>query len=230
MSSIRAVETDPGLVTLPIGFDLTTILGFDLLKTPQDEKISSSFPGPFGSGRLPAHGREADVPAEYKLSELSAQDEEFIKPVRYVILITIRWTKKIWTTISLDYREKLLPWKINNCTEDTLFYLFYHLTNDVLQLVAAVTLYDRDWRFHTEKRIWISKIPGKLPFEKSPDFERGLYYVFDPTSWKKTVHELDIEMDKLEGRPSSPFHIHWTRTALFSMRKPMMLATLLVEF
>lgn len=82
MSSLKAIETDPGLVVLPIGYEVSPLLGFNLLTTPQDEKISSSFSGPFGSGRLPAHLIEADVPAEYKISETSAQDEEFIKPIR----------------------------------------------------------------------------------------------------------------------------------------------------
>lgn len=109
--------------------------------------------------------------------------------------------RKIFTQISFHSREKLLPPKLNGYNEDLLFYLFYNLTNDVLQPMAAAILYDRDWRFHTERRIWISKIPGKLPFEKGPEFERGLYYIFDPATWKKTVQELFIEMDKLEGRP-----------------------------
>ena len=83
---MKTAETDPGLVTLPIGFDLSPLLGYDLCSTPEDETMWSSFTGPFGNGRMAPHQVDADVPAEFKISEQSAQDEEFIKPVRYVSL------------------------------------------------------------------------------------------------------------------------------------------------
>eukprot|EP00755_Sulcionema_specki_P025138 Sspe_Gene.82641::Locus_54167_Transcript_1_1_Confidence_1.000_Length_598::g.82641::m.82641/K12605/CNOT2, NOT2; CCR4-NOT transcription complex subunit 2 len=36
---------------------------------------------------------------------------------------------------------------------ETLFYIFYSMPRDVLQLAAAHELYNRDWRFHKEKKL-----------------------------------------------------------------------------
>ena len=41
--------------------------------------------------------------------------------------------------------------------EDLLFWMFYSNPNDHMQLQAADELYNRNWRFHKEKKIWISK-------------------------------------------------------------------------
>ena len=41
--------------------------------------------------------------------------------------------------------------------EDLLFWMFYSNPNDYMQLTAAEELFQRNWRFHKEKKIWISK-------------------------------------------------------------------------
>ncbi|TMW60045.1 hypothetical protein Poli38472_000087 [Pythium oligandrum] len=40
---------------------------------------------------------------------------------------------------------------------ETLFYIFYSMPKDVLQAYAAQELYSRDWRYHTELKIWLKR-------------------------------------------------------------------------
>ena len=44
-----------------------------------------------------------------------------------------------------------------------------------MQLQAATALYERDWRYHVEKRFWLTKVPGLEPQQKTNSFEKGVY-------------------------------------------------------
>ena len=81
-------------------------------------------------------------------------------------------------------RDKLAPLKLNRYKDDVLFYMFYTDVGDVLQLAAAAELYNRDWRYHKEDRVWITRAPGMPPSEKTQVYERGTYYFFDVISWR----------------------------------------------
>lgn len=72
---------------------------------------------------------------------------------------------------------------------------------DFIQLQAAAALYDHDWRYHTEKRIWLTKVPGLEPHQKEATFERGIYTVFDVSQWRKVQLEMSIEYNKLAEKP-----------------------------
>ena len=82
-------------------------------------------------------------------------------------------------------REKLAPVKLNRYKDEVLFYMFYTNVGDVLQLAAAAELYTRDWRYHKDDMVWITRAPGTHPSEKTSTYERGTYYYFDVTSWRK---------------------------------------------
>nr|CAG4645530.1 EOG090X06CC [Lynceus sp. MCZ IZ 141354] len=84
-------------------------------------------------------------------------------------------------------KEKLPHPKLSRYTEDLLFYLFYTYTGDVLQLAAATELYNREWRFHKDERIWITRLPGAQVFEKTTTYERASYLCFDPHHWRKAT-------------------------------------------
>ena len=73
-----------------------------------------------------------------------------------------------------------------------------------MQLQAAAVLYDRDWRYHVEKRFWLTKVPGVEPQQKTTTFEKGLYTVFDAGQWRKVQTELTIEYCKLAEKPQLP--------------------------
>ncbi|XP_076370392.1 CCR4-NOT transcription complex subunit 2-like isoform X5 [Tachypleus tridentatus] len=106
--------------------------------------------------------------------------------------------------INQNIRDKLAPVKLNRYGEDLLFFLFYMFSGDILQLSAAAELYSRDWRFHKDERVWITRAPGMGPTEKTNTFERGTYYFFDAVNWRKVAKEFHLEYDRLEERPHIP--------------------------
>jgi len=168
LTFIRAAETDPNLVSLALGTDLTT-LGLNL---NSDVNLFPTFGGPW-----------ADTPCR-------PQDIDFHVPHEYLTNTTIR--------------DKLAPVKLNRYKDDILFFLFYTNVGDVLQLAAAAELHNRDWRYHKEERLWITRAPGMIPTEKCATYERGTYYFFDVTTWRKVPKEFHLDYDKLEDRPSLP--------------------------
>jgi len=82
--------------------------------------------------------------------------------------------------------------------DETLFFMFYSSPRDALQEVAAQELWNRNWRYHKELRLWITKEAGTPPSQKVPGGEQGTYTFWDPDSWRKdrkdmTVHYADLE-------------------------------------
>lgn len=68
---------------------------------------------------------------------------------------------------------------------ETLFYIFYSMPQDVLQLVAAQELYNREWRYHKGLQLWLTRVPNTEPTAKTPTYEKGSYYYFDVSTWQK---------------------------------------------
>ncbi|KAM8892123.1 CCR4-NOT transcription complex subunit 2 isoform 1-T1 [Spinachia spinachia] len=168
LTFIRAAETDPGMVHLALGSDLTT-LGLNL-NSPQN--LYPKFASPWAS------------------SPCRPQDIDFHVPSEYLTNIHIR--------------DKLAAIKLARYGEDLLFYLYYMNGGDLLQLLAAVELFNRDWRYHKEERVWITRAPGMEPTLKTNTYERGTYYFFDCLNWRKVAKEFHLEYDKLEERPHVP--------------------------
>uniref|UniRef100_A0A674PQX2 CCR4-NOT transcription complex subunit 2 n=1 Tax=Takifugu rubripes TaxID=31033 RepID=A0A674PQX2_TAKRU len=168
LTFIRAAETDPGMVHLALGSDLTT-LGLNL-NSP--ENLYPKFASPWAS------------------SPCRPQDIDFHVPSEYLTNIHIR--------------DKLAAIKLARYGEDLLFYLYYMNGGDLLQLLAAVELFNRDWRYHKEERVWITRAPGMEPTLKTNTYERGTYYFFDCHNWRKVAKEFHLEYDKLEERPHVP--------------------------
>ena len=82
---------------------------------------------------------------------------------------------------------------------ETLFYVFYSMPRDVLQVAAAQELYNRDWRFHKQLQLWLTKIPNKEPTVKHPTFEKGTYKVFNFQTWAQEEREdFVLEYGQLE--------------------------------
>lgn len=165
LAFIRAAESDPNLVSLALGQDLTA-LGLNL-NSP--ENLYPSFGGPW-----------ADHPCR-------PQDVDFHVPPEYLINHAIR--------------DKLAAMKLSRYKDDLLFFMFYTSVGDVLQIAAAAELYSREWRYHTEEKIWITQVPGMVLLEKTNTYERGTYYFFDVQSWRKVAKEFLLDYTKLEGRP-----------------------------
>ncbi|XP_072933363.1 regulator of gene activity isoform X1 [Epargyreus clarus] len=171
LTFIRAAESDPSLVSLALGQDLTA-LGLNL-NSP--DNLYLTFAGPW-----------ADTPCR-------PQDMDYHVPPEYLINGSIR--------------EKLAPLRLSRYKEDLLFYLFYCFVGDVLQIAAAAELYNREWRYHMEEKVWISQAPGMPMVEKTSTYERGTYYFFDAHNWRKVAKEFHLDYSKLEGRPQMPPHV-----------------------
>ncbi|XP_038873222.1 CCR4-NOT transcription complex subunit 2-like isoform X2 [Salvelinus namaycush] len=170
LTFIRAAETDPGMVHLALGSDLTT-LGLNL-NSP--ENLYPKFASPWASAPCRPQDIDFHVPSEY--------------------------------LTNIHIRDKLAAIKLARYGEDLLFYLYYMNGGDLLQLLAAVELFNRDWRYHKEERVWITRAPGMEPTLKTNTYERGTYYFFDCLNWRKVakVKEFHLEYDKLEERPHVP--------------------------
>ncbi|KAG2459926.1 CNOT2 protein, partial [Polypterus senegalus] len=153
LTFIRAAETDPGMVHLALGSDLTT-LGLNL-NSP--ENLYPKFASPWASAPCRPQDIDFHVPSEY--------------------------------LTNIHIRDKLAAIKLSRYGEDLLFYLYYMNGGDLLQLLAAVELFNRDWRYHKEERVWITRAPGMEPTMKTNSYERGTYYFFDCLNWRKVAKE-----------------------------------------
>ena len=78
LTFIRVAETDPNLVSLALGFDLTA-LGLNLNAT---DSLYPSFGGPWGEGPVRAEDVEFPVPQEYNISDQLRYRHEFVSSVR----------------------------------------------------------------------------------------------------------------------------------------------------
>lgn len=129
LTFIRAAETDPNLVTLSLGTDLTG-LGLNL---NSQESLHPTFAGPF----VEQPCRCVTGSIELKLETISnkllcrplynrAQDVEYSVPPEYLINFAIR--------------DKLTAPVLKKLQEDLLFFLFYTNIGDLMQLMAAAEL------------------------------------------------------------------------------------------
>lgn len=72
-----------------------------------------------------------------------------------------------------------------------------------LVLTPAPSSYARQWRYHKELGVWLTKDPGTEPTEKGPNYERGTYIIFDPAVFSRveTLKDFTLHYDSLEDRP-----------------------------
>lgn len=88
--------------------------------------------------------------------------------------------------------------KLHNFSEETLFFIFYTMPRDSMQELAAQELQNRNWRYHKQLRLWLTKDPNEEEPRQQPNStaEQGTYIFFDPYVWEKTKKEyyLDYSM------------------------------------
>ncbi|KAJ2782335.1 bck1-like resistance to osmotic shock [Coemansia interrupta] len=90
--------------------------------------------------------------------------------------------------------------KIQSFVDETLFYIFYTMPRDELQLAAAEELYRRQWRYHKEMRLWLTKDPESQPTARTQRGEQGVFVFFDPSVWQKVKKEFMVFYEHLEDR------------------------------
>ncbi|CAI8000780.1 CCR4-NOT transcription complex subunit 2 [Geodia barretti] len=191
LTFIRGAETDPNLVALALGSDLTT-LGLNL-NSP--ESLYNTFVSPWADGPCRPQDIDYNVPQEYLIHPY-VRDK-----VNYIITSLIMMS-------SLHHVLQLANIRVGRYGEDLLFYLYYSNGGDVMQIVAANELHARDWRYHKEEKIWITRAPGMRPVKQEQTFEEGTYCYFDVNLWRKATRDFRVEYDKLEDRPPLPTSLH----------------------
>jgi len=200
----RGIQTSPdGTVTnIPSGmvvdqFGMVGLLTFIRAAENDPNLVSLALGSDLTTLGLNLNSQENLYPTfggPYAETPCRPQDIDFHVPTEYLINTSIR--------------DKLSPFKLNRYGEDLLFYMFYTNGGDVLQLAAAAELYSRDWRYHKEERVWITRAPGMIPVEKASTFERGTYYFFDVQTWRKVPRDFHLDYEKLEDRPHLPPSMH----------------------
>ncbi|KAJ2688093.1 transcriptional regulator, partial [Coemansia spiralis] len=90
--------------------------------------------------------------------------------------------------------------KIASLTDDTLFYVFYTMPRSELQLAAAEELYRRQWRYHKELRLWLTKDPETQPAARTVRGEQGMFVFFDPSIWQRVKKEYLVMYEMLEDQ------------------------------
>eukprot|EP00127_Corallochytrium_limacisporum_P000041 Clim_evm20s2 gene=Clim_evmTU20s2 len=93
--------------------------------------------------------------------------------------------------------------KIKLFSDETLFYIFYCMPRDKLQIVAAHELYNRDWRYHKEKKLWFTRVSGSVT-ETTETYEKGTYIYFDVNLWQKVQKDLVLMYEHLEELSGMP--------------------------
>jgi CCR4-NOT transcription complex subunit 2 len=76
------------------------------------------------------------------------------------------------------------------------------MPKDELQECAAVELFARNWRYHKELKVWLTKDPSSPDhlYTKSQNAEKGPYIFFDTNLWCKTSHDFVLFYDSLDDR------------------------------
>eukprot|EP00049_Salpingoeca_infusionum_P023544 m.12686 g.12686 ORF g.12686 m.12686 type:complete len:337 (-) comp5855_c0_seq1:179-1189(-) len=97
---------------------------------------------------------------------------------------------------------KPLPQRFDSLSLHSLFYMFYNMPQDSAQLMAAKYLYNKEWRYHRQLKVWLRAAEGSTPAQ-SRESEQGQYLIFDPTEWKVLRKALVLVYDQLEGKPES---------------------------
>lgn len=89
--------------------------------------------------------------------------------------------------------------KILSFMDETLFYIFYTKPRDTLQEYAARELVARNWRYHRDIQVWLTKDSNVEPVLISPDVERGVYIFFDPHNWEKIRKEFVLHYSSVQA-------------------------------
>ncbi|TBU45583.1 hypothetical protein BD309DRAFT_707942 [Dichomitus squalens] len=92
------------------------------------------------------------------------------------------------------------PNKAAAFSDETLFFMFYSSPRDALQEIAAQELFNRNWRYHKDLRLWITKESGTQPSQKVPGGEQGRYSFWDPEMWEKSQKEMTVLYSDLEEK------------------------------
>lgn len=86
--------------------------------------------------------------------------------------------------------------KIELFSDDTLFYIFYTMPKDLMQVSAARTLVKREWMYHKELKVWFKRVQIHTKTQTS---ETGTFSYMDISRWEEVrKDDFTLEYDKIE--------------------------------
>lgn len=91
--------------------------------------------------------------------------------------------------------------RISGFTEETLFYIFYSMPRDLMQVLVAEELIGRRWRYHKGEKQWLTRDEShEPPREVDPGVsEIGYYLWWDEKQWKKIRKQHLLRYEDLEN-------------------------------
>ncbi|KAL8771039.1 MAG: hypothetical protein Q9209_003458 [Squamulea sp. 1 TL-2023] len=91
--------------------------------------------------------------------------------------------------------------KLPGFADETLIWIFYFQPRDIMQEIAASELTNRNWRYHKEMRMWLTKdaAMGEPVVSGGGEGERGSYIVFNPRTWQRSRVEMELRYEDLDS-------------------------------
>lgn len=65
--------------------------------------------------------------------------------------------------------------------------------------------FNRNWRYHKEMRLWLTKEQGLPVSQKIHGGEQGAYTYWDPDNWEKARKEMTVVYSDLEEKGTPNF-------------------------
>lgn len=83
----------------------------------------------------------------------------------------------------------LKPQHFTKFTPSTLFYIFYYMPRDSLQVVATDELYKRKWKYHVEFNVWFCY---ESDMSENPTAPKDSLVFFHPQDWEIQKYTFGI--------------------------------------
>ncbi|XP_033249290.1 uncharacterized protein LOC117185871 [Drosophila miranda] len=88
--------------------------------------------------------------------------------------------------------------KMHQMEAELLFYFFYTCPGDMMQMLAAAELADRNWRFHMKECLWIRRQADNPNYVYNGFQESGEYNYFNQFQWKILPRFFNLDPDLME--------------------------------
>lgn len=100
-------------------------------------------------------------------------------------------------TITPPAQPVTIETQLKTLTELELFYLFYSQSKTILQELSARELGERNWKYHKELQVWLTKADGLEPTPVGFGCEDGNYKIFDPARWEYVNKQFRLYYNSL---------------------------------
>jgi CCR4-NOT transcription complex subunit 2 len=97
-----------------------------------------------------------------------------------------------------------LQTRINSFSDETLFYMFYSMPRDYMQVLVAQELMERKWRYHMHEQMWMMRDDNSGGYALNDDrsSEQGYYIWWDKGLWKKVRRAYTLRYADLDDMPN----------------------------